>query len=221
MNRRERRAVRARARGQAVDRMVAVHEAGHAVARLLVADSLGWSADEALKYIDIGEQLEPEAAAANYGQFYSRSMLEFLQTKMSPEAIDAPRTGTELLALFSEMREAGIDVDAWFRARSIDILFGAIAEAKLTGRSFIDVWKGDGCMSDVEDLHFAGFLSGIPEEQLAEVIGEHIEIAERYIARPEVWRAILALADKIKPGRMNGRVAVAIITRALGQSEVA
>jgi hypothetical protein len=220
MNRHEKRAAKAMARRQAVDRVVKVHEAGHAVARILVADSLGWSADEALKYIDIGEQLEPEAAAANYGQFYSKPMLEFLQTKMPPEAIDGPHNGTEMHALFSEMRSAGIDVDAWFRARSIDILFGAIAEAKLTGRSSIDVWMGDGCMLDVEDLHFAGFLSGIPEEQLAEVIVERIEIAEGYIARPEVWRAILVLADKIKPGRMNGRVAAAIITRALAQSEV-
>jgi hypothetical protein len=39
-----------------------------------------------------------------------------------------------------------------------------------------------------------------------------------YIARPEVWRAILALVDKIQVGRMNGRVAAAIITQALAQS---
>lgn len=230
MNRHEKRAAKTMARGQAVDRVVSVHEAGHAVARTLVADSLGWNADEALEYIDIhpaplavggrAEQREAQAEAATTGQFFSRPMVEFLRTKMSPEEFDASRNGNEMLALFSEMRAAGIDVDVWFAAKSIEILFGPMAEAKLTGRSFIDVWSGDSCKLDAGDMIYAGFLCGIAEERLAEVIGDRIEIAKRYIARPEVWRAILALADKIKPGRMNGRVAAAIITRALAQSEV-
>lgn len=128
MNRHERRAAKAIARGQAVDQVVAVHEAGHAVARILVADSLGWGADEALEYIDIhpaplamgvsAELRDLQAEAATWGQFLSRSMHEFLQAKMSPEAVDAARNGTEMLALFTELRAAGIDVDVWFRARA-------------------------------------------------------------------------------------------------------
>lgn len=97
-------------------------------------------------------------------------------------------------------------------------MFGPMAEAKLTGRSFIDVWSGEGSKRDVDDLSYFGFICGIAEERLAEAAGESIDIAEHYIARPEVWRAILALADKMKHGRMKGRVAAAIITRALAQA---
>lgn len=93
-----------------------------------------------------------------------------------------------------------------------------MAEAKLTGKPFINVWSGDGSKMDVDDLNYAGFLCGIAEERLPEAAAESIQIAEQYIARPEAWRAILALADEIKPGRMSGRVAAAIITRALEKS---
>jgi hypothetical protein len=35
------------------------------------------------------------------------------------------------------------------------------------------------------------------------------------MAHPNVWAAILALADALKPGRMEGRTAAAIIAGAL------
>jgi hypothetical protein len=218
MNRHERRAAKARAPGRVVDRVVAVHEAGHAVGRILCADSLGWGAEKAVAYIDMSaEHRDPEAEAATWGQFLSRPMVEFLQANKPPEAFDTPRDGTEMLALFAEMRAAGIDVDVWYRARSIETLFGPVAEAKLTGRSVVDVLSGEGCKRDWGDLVYFGFICGIAEERLDEAIRENIDITERYIARPEMWRAVLALADELKPGRMNGRVAAAIIARALTQ----
>jgi hypothetical protein len=229
VNRHERRAAKAMARGQAVDHAVAVHEAGHAVGRILVADSVGWGADDALDYIDIhpvplkvGASAEPHALqvdGATGGQFLSRPMVKYLETKMQPEAFDTPRDGTEMRALFGEMRAAGIDIDTWLRAKCVEIVFGPMAEAKLKGRSF--VLGDDGSIGDTEDLIYAGFLCGVAKERLAEAIGPNIEIAEGYIARPEVWRAILALADKIKLGRMNGRDAAAIIVRELAQSKSA
>jgi hypothetical protein len=42
-------------RDQVIDRAVAIHEAGHAVGRVLVAGSLGWRPDEAIAYIDVHE----------------------------------------------------------------------------------------------------------------------------------------------------------------------
>jgi hypothetical protein len=230
MNRHERRAKKAVTQRQAVDRVIAVHEAGHAVARVLVADSLGWGPDEVLEHIDIhaaplamgvsAELRELQAEGATCGSFLSRPMYEFLQAKISPEAFDAARNGDEMRALFTEMRAAGIDVDVWFRAKIIEVVFGPMAEAKLTGRSFDAVWSGDGSEGDNGDLLNAGFICGIAEKRFWEAAGEIIDIAKQYIARPEVWGAILALADKMKPGRMNGRVAAAIITRALAQSAI-
>lgn len=134
MNRHQKRAARVKARGREVDRVTAVHEAGHAVARVLVANSLGWSAHEAIEHIDIdpapvamevgAQKRWLQIMGAVSGHFLSRPMEEFLQARMSAEALDARRDGTEMLALFTEMRAAGIDVDVWFHARSIEIVFG-------------------------------------------------------------------------------------------------
>jgi hypothetical protein len=41
-------------------------------------------------------------------------------------------------------------------------------------------------------------LGGLHHHQIAEATGENICIAARYMARPEVWRAVLALADKLE-----------------------
>jgi hypothetical protein len=65
MNRHERRAAKALARGRKIDPVVAVHEAGHADGRILWADSPGWGAEEAVAYIDMSAgQRDPDAEAA-------------------------------------------------------------------------------------------------------------------------------------------------------------
>ena len=204
-----------------------MHEAGHAVGRILVADSLGWGVDEALENIDLdrvrdhaavqAELRGLQAQAATTGPLFSRPMFEFATARMSPEEIDARYNGAQMLELLTDMRAAGIDVDVWFRAKTIEVVFGPMAEAELTGKSFLDVFGGDGSRGDFEDLVYYGFICGIAEERVVEVAYEHIEIAKSQIARPEVWRAILALADKLKPGRMTGRKAAAIITRELSK----
>ena len=53
----------------------------------------------------------------------------------------------------------------------------------------------------------AGKLCGMTTDQIEEATSENIYIAEQCMARPEVWRAIPALANKLKPGRTSGRVA--------------
>jgi hypothetical protein len=52
LNRRQRRA-KAAAQGHRVDRRVAVHEAGHACGRVLVAGSLGWDIAEIISSVEI------------------------------------------------------------------------------------------------------------------------------------------------------------------------
>src|SRR5438067_9965781 len=53
MNRHERRAAKVAVRSAKIDRVVAIHEAGHAVARFLTAADLGFSVDAAISYIEI------------------------------------------------------------------------------------------------------------------------------------------------------------------------
>ena len=93
MNRQKKRVAKAKARGQAADRTVAAHEAGHVVARILVAESLGWPADENVSHVDIhptpvatgaksiDAKHELLALAVTYGQMLSQPMSEFLKAK--------------------------------------------------------------------------------------------------------------------------------------------
>lgn len=53
MNRHERRAAQAAAKNRPVDRTIAVHEAGHAMGRYLIAAKLGHGPNTAISYIDV------------------------------------------------------------------------------------------------------------------------------------------------------------------------
>jgi hypothetical protein len=107
-----------------------------------------------------------------------------------------------------------MDVDGWVRAKAIGTVLGPMAEAKLLGKPFASIWN----YSSEEDLKCImqdGLLANLSQDQITHVINEAMSIAEREINRPEVWRAILALANELKPGRTPGRVAAAIIAGAL------
>jgi hypothetical protein len=244
MNRQQRRAKKALGRNQPVKapghslpilRTLAVHEAGHCVARVLTAQSLGWDAGEVIECIDVGSA--PIAAGmdqdrkhglrsqvVSYGRFLSRPMQEFVAARRLmalPRAPD-PALGNdaELVLLFAEMRTSGIDVDGWFQAKSIVAVFGPMAEAKLVERPFNEVWNNNPSKDDQRGLIRAGTLCGMTREQIATAAGQNVTIAEQHMSRSEVWDAIITLADNLKLGRMSGREAAALITRALAANEV-
>lgn len=208
-------------RDQVIDRAVAIHEAGHAVGRVLVSDSLGWRPDEAIAYIDvheapstIGTSLDGRhqllSQATTFGQFLSRPMHEFLDPKRrTPTSLDIT------CEIFAEMRAAGIDIDGWFRAKSIECIFGPMAEAKCLAKPFKDAFDDCSAERDLVDIFRNGTLCGMTPDQIGAAINENIALAEHHMAHPNVWAAILALADALKPGRMEGRTAVAIIAGAL------
>ena len=54
MNRHQKRAAKAKAKSTEIKRVVAIHEAGHAVARYLTAEDFGCTTDDAISSIDIG-----------------------------------------------------------------------------------------------------------------------------------------------------------------------
>ena len=137
-----------------------------------------------------------------------------------PDTLAALCQGAPLdVSAFARMRSAGIDVDLWCRAKCIETVFGPMAEAKLLGRSFDEVWNEESSEADRRDMLRNCKLCGMIPKQVDSAYAETIGTAKEYMGRPEVWRAILALADKLKPGRMKGRVAAGIITRALTPSE--
>jgi hypothetical protein len=230
MNRQERRAAKAMARATKVDRAVAVHEAGHAVARVLVAESLGWSTGEIISHVDIHPV--PLAAgtpsfdgthdlrsqATTYGQAFSRPMMDFLRGKIPTGGNANNETAlskSELVPLIAEMRAAGIDVDWWYRAKSVEAIFGPMAEAKLLGLPYETVWNSHAAENDLRDVVEYGVISGLSPERIDEFLNQNISLAERYMARPEVWRAVLALANSLRYGRTPGGAVTRTVLREL------
>ena len=209
MNSYERRAGAAKRRGSDVDRVVLVHEAGHAVGRVLMARALGWGANEVINRIEIYpvpiEKGPVRVQATFLGKYLSKRMESYRAANHHPPICEA---------LFAAMREARIAVDDWFQAQCLTAIFGPMAEAKAIGRPFDEVWVDESSTSDFQDALRDGLLCGMRPDQISSAMRDNASIAKRNIARAEVWRAIIALADKLKPGTMNGPLAARIILQA-------
>src|SRR3974377_66408 len=154
MNRKQRRAAKATTHHRRVERNVAVHEAGHCVGRILVAESLGWSLNEAISHVkihpapiangtvSIDGTHELRSQAATYGMMMSRPMEEFLRSHL-PNMFNTERSikYEELKPLILEMCAAGIDVDLWYQAKCSEYILGSMAESKFLQKSLDARWK--------------------------------------------------------------------------------
>src|SRR5262249_16727718 len=97
---------------------IRIRGAGYCVGRGLGAQALGWPTDELF-----GNALILPTPMGN-GESQDRT----------------PNQYAELTSCIAEMREAGMDVDGWFTTKVIELILGPMAEAKLLGKSFDDVF---------------------------------------------------------------------------------
>ena len=228
MNRRERRAAKVTARSENIDRVIAVHEAGHAVARFLTAGDLGFSADDAISYIEIApdsavtksidKRMYFRMQATTFGPMLSREIQEAFKEECTRLGGLSGRAAFEALSgIITMARSAGIDVNKWLRAKSLISVFGAAAEARYISKSFEDVWNSYECENDRRDAVQDCMIGGTTEvDDIDTVIKEAEAAAENLIKRPEVWRAIVALADSLPAvGKFQGKKAAAIIKSAM------
>jgi hypothetical protein len=233
MNRHERRAAKVRARLVAKNggsHIVAVHEAGHAIAKVLAAEELGYSINEAIDRIEIGVgetlgrsvdgRMITRSQAVTYGPTFSRDIdeasFEFKQTYLSGRAGDVTLEGREQLEYSSKLvelgRAAGANIGKWFRARVFDAVSGSMAEAIFSKRAFYDVWHGYEAESDEFNVVRDAVWAGIGTDEIKATIRRMAVLSFCVMERPEVWAAVLALANKVPAvGTMKGVEAVAII----------
>ncbi|MGE5261275.1 MAG: hypothetical protein ACM3MH_10425, partial [Actinomycetota bacterium] len=119
-------------------------------------------------------------------------------------------------ALTAPMRPSiSVDVDLWARARCFDGVLGPVAEAKLTGRPFEDVWHGYAAEGDRTAAIRFCLICGMTTDQVAETIDRAIAFAQEPVDIPAVWNAILAVAKELKRGRTSGRRAVRALMGAI------
>jgi hypothetical protein len=216
--------------------IVAVHEAGHAVARALVAGELGYSLHEVISLIDMGAKADRSEngrrvtrdQGSTWGPFLSKEM-EMASRELHAayrKKRDEPgyETGTYWPTTMELSRAAGADIERWFRARVFQTVSGPMAEAIASKRPFIDVWNGHGwdADDDQKSLAFNAEIANVGRRKLDSTISWMAVVSAYLMDKPEVWRAVLDLAKKLPDfGTMDGRKAVGIISSAVPESELA
>jgi hypothetical protein len=213
-----------------LDTIIAIHEAGHAVARVLGAADFGLPAEKMISHIDVG-------TAENLGEsFFDKSV-----TLKSQAVTYGPTLSGELQAIFNRTTEGldpselikqhivdaiklakdeGIDVAPWLRARMLISTLASVAEAKHTGRPIAAVWNSPESEGDLKGAVEDGIYAGLPTDQIAVLIGEALDQSEALLKQTNVQRAIQALADALPvTGRLKGQRAVFIINQALAAAD--
>jgi hypothetical protein len=222
MNRLERRTVRAMNRSSKPDPVVAIHEAGHAVGRVLMAEIMRFERDEAIAFIDMNSgtpyassTMVPQPQATTYGPMYSRPMNDFLSANSSVGNGSASRAS--LILDVAMCKAAGIDVLAWARAKTVIAVAGPISEAFYTQREISAVIESPECANDLNDAIRDCTLAGMSGDDKVATMDWAVERATTLLSAPNVWQAVTILADSLpSSGRMQGKRAAQIIVQALG-----
>ena len=226
MNRHRRRAAKSLSRKVKLDRVVAVHEAGHAVARVLTADDLGLSSETAISCIEVGtgnpmgesidSKMQLFSEAVTFGPMLSTDNNDAFKhiTAGVPQDQISRQHIAEAVRL---ARSEGADIDKWLRAKLLIAVFASAAEAKHTQKSIRDVWTGYASEDDVRGAFNDGFLAGLSTSEKIEVFVEDaISRATVLIEQPHIQSAIYALADALpNSGKFPGKRAGQIIAKAL------
>jgi hypothetical protein len=225
MNRHERRAAKALSRTVEIDRVVAVHEAGHAVARVLTASDLGLSSEEAISHIELGignsmgkskdGKMQLMSEAVTFGPRLSKDIaaaFKRIAAGVPPDQIDRQHI-TDAVSL---ARSEGADIEKWLRAKMLIAVFGSAAEAKYTDKTIEDVWTSYAAEADRRDAFSEGVLAGLSTSDIEVLIEDAIRRAKVLIEHPQIQSAIHALADGLpNSGKLPGKRAVHIIAQVL------
>jgi len=133
-------------------------------------------------------------------------------------------TGTYWPTTMKLSRAAGADIERWFRARVFQQVSGPISEAIASKRPFIDIWNGHGWDADDDrrSLAFHVEIANVGRRKRASTINRMAVVSASLMDKPQVWAAVLALAEKLPAfGLMDGRKAVGIISSVVPESELA
>jgi hypothetical protein len=226
MNRHERRAAKAKSKSVKIDRVVAIHESGHAVARYLTAGDLGFTPDEAISYIDVapytpqGTSIEGTrcflSQATTFGPIMSKELQDVATREFAKRSSGSNLGMQDVAEALAKARAEGADVPGWLRARLLINVFGAAAEARYSDKTFEDVFESYENEGDVRDTVQHCGMAGVTGEAMHLAIHNAKTRAMSLIEQPQVWSAVTTLADKLpSTGRLDGKKVAAIISAAM------
>ena len=188
---------------------IAVHESGHAVARVLSIGRVGITNENAIRWIEM------DRGTPHCSVFELPLSMPGLKEFGEREGIREGKWPTveEWRKLFSFM---GIDPLEWASVRLFEITAGAAAQAKFTGVSFDLVWNDGGCSDDRQKVRETCQRIGLNEPEAMRLFAERSKEACTVMDKTDVWRAVLTLAERLPTtGRMPGDTVVSIVQNAL------
>src|SRR5690349_4831048 len=156
--------------GGGARRDTAVHESGHAVARVMSIGHVGITNENAIRWIEM-DWGTPHCSVFEL-PLNTPGLKEFGDREGIREGIWP--TVEEWRKLFSFM---GIDPLEWASVRLFEIAAGAAAQAKFTGVSFELAWYDDGCRDDRQKAIEACQRIGLNGPEAIELIVERSEEA--------------------------------------------
>jgi len=226
MNRHQRRASKAQGIVKQLDPVIAIHEAGHAVARVLSAEDFGLPAEKMISYIEVGtaenlgkshfdKSVTLTSQAVTYGPMLSAE-LQATFSRVTKDVEPNKLTNEQMIDAVQLAKDEGVDITRWLRARMLISTLASAAEARHTGRLTDDVWNSTESEGDMKGAVEDGIYAGLPTEQISVYINEALDQSEILMRQANVQRAVHALAEALpNSGKLNGQRAVFIITRAL------
>ncbi|CAN5509650.1 hypothetical protein BH10PSE11_BH10PSE11_13860 [soil metagenome] len=195
--------------GGGTRRDIAIHESGHAVARVLSIGRVGITYENAIRWIemDLGTPhcsvFELPLSMPGLKEFGER---EGIREGIWPTVKDWHK-------LFSFM---SIDPLEWVSVRLFEITAGAAAQAKFTGTPFDLIWYDAGCSDDRQKAVETCQRIGLNESEARGIFEERSKEARTVMDRADVWHAVLTLAERLPiTGRMPGDNVVSIVQNAL------
>jgi hypothetical protein len=190
-------------------RDTAVHEAGHAVARVLSIGRVGITKENAIRWIEM-DSGTPHCSVFEL-PLNMPGLKEFGEREGIREGIWP--TVEQWRKLFFFM---GIDPLEWASVRLFEIAAGAAAQAKFIGVSFDVVWFDGGCSDDRQKATETCQRIGLNEPEITGLFVERSKEACTVMDRTDVWRAVLTLAKRLPTtGQMPGNTVVSIVQNAL------
>jgi hypothetical protein len=195
--------------GLGARRDTAVHESGHAVARVLSIGRVGITNENAIRWIEMDEG-SPHCSMFEL-QLGMPGLKEFGEREGIREGIWP--TVEQWRKIFSFL---GIDPLEWASVRLFEFTAGAAAQAKFRGVPFDLVWYDGGCSDDRQNAMETCQRIGLNEQEAIRLFAERSKEACTVMDKTDVWRAVLTLAQRLPTtGRMPGDAVVSIVQNAL------
>jgi hypothetical protein len=185
-----------------VDRVTAIHEAGHAVGRLLTARELGYSPEQAVHSISISVGSTIRSADGKVLSFPQATCYGPAVSLQLHRAYQRAYPGCELIRpdeLNAKVLKIGTANErvASARAKMIIAAMGPAAEARFVGAQWAEIAFSNACEGDLIDLHRAAQVLGRHDHHLTDAIHASGAKAMELVAVAEIWNAIKAIAAKI------------------------